>query len=72
MVKLSDFLSSKLNKEQTITIRYNGVDTPETLQPGEESYKDPKNTKFGKTYGVTMQDMYEVVGRSAYVQQKKL
>lgn len=70
LVKLSDFLSSKLNKEQTITIRYNGVDTPETLQPGEESYKDPKNTKFGKTYGVTMQDMYEV-GEEAHTFNKE-
>ncbi|ABY46707.1 thermonuclease family protein [Bacillus mycoides] len=65
LIKLSDYLSKHFKVNQTVTIRYNGVDTPEKAQLGAEKYKDPKNAKFGKTYGVTMQDMY-TIGEEAY------
>lgn len=65
LVKVSNYLSEYLKTEQTVTIGYNGVETPETFQPGAESYKDPKNTKLGKTYGITMQDMY-TIGEEAH------
>ncbi len=71
LVKLSNFLSDYLKVEQTITIRYNGVETPEIFQPGAESYKNPRNTKLGKIYGVTMQDMY-TIGEEAYKYNKEI
>ncbi|WP_263117444.1 thermonuclease family protein [Bacillus subtilis] len=54
-----------------VEIRYNGVDTPEKKVEGEESYKNPKNTRFGKQYGVTMEDMYEV-GDEAFKYNQKI
>lgn len=71
LLKMSDFLSSRFDTNEKVTIRFNGVDTPEKYQEGAEEYKDPKNTKFGKLYGVTMQDMY-TVGGEAYEYTKKL
>ncbi|UYY92178.1 hypothetical protein OIU11_17135 [Bacillus cereus] len=71
LVKLSNFLSDYLKVEQTITIRYNGVETPEIFQPGAESYKNPRNTKLGKIYGVKMQDMY-TIGEEAYKYNKEI
>ncbi|HDR7632484.1 TPA: nuclease [Bacillus mycoides] len=65
LIKLSDYLSKHFKVNQSVTIRYNGVDTPEKAQSGAEKYKDPKNAKFGKTYGIKMQDMY-TIGEEAY------
>lgn len=63
--KLSSFLGSHFEVDQEIVIRYNGVDSPEKYQENAKEYKDPKNAAFGKTYGVTMNDMYSI-GEEAY------
>ncbi|MEM5669411.1 hypothetical protein AAHB59_13400 [Bacillus cereus] len=34
LLKVSNFLSNHLKTEQIVTVRYNGVETPETLQSG--------------------------------------
>lgn len=60
LLKLSDLLTKHLNEDDRIEIRLNGVDTPEKRQSGAESYKNPKNTEFGKSFGVTMDDMYMI------------
>lgn len=57
----TDMLRSyDISEGDKIEVRYNGVYTPEKRQAGAEAYKDPKNTQFGKMYGVSMDDMYNI------------